>query len=202
MLARRIVNCDFFWLSLCNIDFLVNVKKIKMNVRKTLCCLRMLGLVCLLKSWVNQIVCVVLSEQGRVIRWLKLLFLVYTGYVCILYWVVRVGLAIDLVEYCNFNGIGLCVHVLDKKQKILFFSIIEFFYCIIKMHLHFDFLYFMHGRFYIFILICLCSSIYARIIFVSIIRIYFTVFYARPVPHFFMNWMIPAPYLCPAFVTS
>ncbi len=50
MLARRIVNCDFFDLSLCNIDFLVNVKKIKMNVRKTLCCLRMLGLVCLLKS--------------------------------------------------------------------------------------------------------------------------------------------------------
>jgi hypothetical protein len=55
------------------------------------------------------------------------------------------------------KGAGLA-HVLDKKQKILFFRIIDFFR-ITKLHVHLGFPVFRHRRIYIFILIDLCSLI-------------------------------------------
>jgi hypothetical protein len=73
----------------------------------------------------------------------------------------------------NAKMMRTCVR---QKMENSIFLYYRFFLLYYQNAFAFWFLYFMHGRFYIFILINLCSPIYAQIIFMSIIWIYFTVF--------------------------
>jgi hypothetical protein len=59
-----------------------------------------------------------------------------------------------LVRCCILVQCEVLVYVLDKKQKILFFGIIDFFYCITKMHLHVFCILCTDGFIYLYLFSC------------------------------------------------